>query len=175
MRMALTLDKADLDSHEAASDRLMAFLRLALHSDPELIEIPTLVMGHSLVRSLVCSHRSLTRLLRTVRFARALRCAHLFARSLTHLLLSSWDSAIFLSSFQGVLNHCANRENREQHSLSAKTSSYCWTTGKNNFTFIIALSAWFVLLMQLTACEQTKKRDVCVYAEWFSCLRPKLR
>ena len=31
------------------------------------------------------SHRSLVRLLRTARFARALRCAHSFARSLTSL------------------------------------------------------------------------------------------
>ena len=33
----------------------------------------------------VCSHRSLVRLLRTARIARALRCAHSFARSLTSL------------------------------------------------------------------------------------------
>ena len=37
------------------------------------------VLGHSLVRSLVRSHRSLIRLLRTGRFARALRCAHSLA------------------------------------------------------------------------------------------------
>jgi len=78
-----------------------------LHSDPECLEIATLVMGHSLVRSLVRSHRSLVRLLRTARFARALRCAHSFARSLTHSLPSSWDSGIFLSYFQSVLDHCA--------------------------------------------------------------------
>ena len=47
--------------------------------------IQTVVLGHSLVRSLVRSHRSLVRLLRTVRFARALRCAHSLARSLTSL------------------------------------------------------------------------------------------
>merc|ERR1712136_322498 len=47
--------------------------------------IQTEVLGHSLVRSLVPSHRSLVRLLRTARFARALRCAHSFARSLTSL------------------------------------------------------------------------------------------
>ena len=46
----------------------------ALDSDPVLIEIATLVMGHSLVRSLVC-------LLHTAHFARALRCAHSFACS----------------------------------------------------------------------------------------------
>ena len=35
--------------------------------------------GHLLVRSLVPSHRSLIRLLRTASFARVLRCAHSFA------------------------------------------------------------------------------------------------
>ena len=37
------------------------------------------VQGHSLVRSLVRSHCSLIRLLRTARYARALRCAHSLA------------------------------------------------------------------------------------------------
>ena len=39
------------------------------------------VQGHSLVRSLVHSQCLLMRLLRNARFARALRLAHLFARS----------------------------------------------------------------------------------------------
>ena len=54
------------------------------------------VLGHSLLRSLVRSHRSLIRLLRTARFARALRCAHSFARSLTHSLRSSWERDLCL-------------------------------------------------------------------------------
>ena len=41
-----------------------------------------LVLGHSLVRSLVCSHRSLVCLLRSARFARALCYALSFAHSL---------------------------------------------------------------------------------------------
>ena len=41
------------------------------------------VLGHLLLRSLVRLYRSLIRLLRTAHFARALRCAHSFARSLT--------------------------------------------------------------------------------------------
>ena len=48
------------------------------------------VLGHSLVRLLICSHRSLIRLLHP---ACMLRCAHLFARSLTSLtpsLLGQW-------------------------------------------------------------------------------------
>ena len=40
--------------------------------------------GHSLVRSLVRSHRSLICLLRTGRFVCTLHCAHSFARSLTY-------------------------------------------------------------------------------------------
>ena len=56
-------------------------------------------MGHSFIRSLVRSHRSLVRFLRTARFAA-------LVRSLAHSLLSSWDSEIFLSTFQSVLDHC---------------------------------------------------------------------
>ena len=66
-------------------------------------------LGHSLVRLLVHSHRSLTCLLRTARFillpSLARCCVHSFARSLTHSLPSSWDNGIFLSNFQCVLNH----------------------------------------------------------------------
>ena len=54
------------------------------------------VLGHSLLRSLIRSHRSLIRLLRTARFARALRCTHSFARSLTRSLRSSWESDLCL-------------------------------------------------------------------------------
>ena len=67
---------------------------LPFHCGPEKPRIPMSVLGHSLVCSLVRSHRShrsLIRLLRTARFARALRCAHSFARSL-HSLPRSWDS-----------------------------------------------------------------------------------
>ena len=44
------------------------------------------VLGHSLLCSVFCSHRSLIRLIRTARFARALRCAPLrsFVHSLAH-------------------------------------------------------------------------------------------
>ena len=54
------------------------------------------VLGHSLLRSLVRSHRSLIRLLRTARFARALCCAHSLARSLTRSLRSSWERGLCL-------------------------------------------------------------------------------
>ena len=47
------------------------------------------VLGHSLLRLLVRSQRSLIRLLRTARFARALHCAHSCTRSLTRSLRSS--------------------------------------------------------------------------------------
>ena len=48
------------------------------------------VLGHSLVRLLVRSHRLLIRLLRNARFARALRCAHSFAHSLIPELVEKW-------------------------------------------------------------------------------------
>ena len=47
-----------------------------------------IVLGHLLVRS----HRKLICSLCTAHFARALRFAHLFARSLTHSLPSWWES-----------------------------------------------------------------------------------
>ena len=74
-----------------------------MHCDSEPLKIGTLVMSHSLIRSPVRSHRSLTRLLGTACFARApLRS---FARSLIHLLPNSWDNGIsFFSNFQCVLN-----------------------------------------------------------------------
>ena len=55
------------------------------HCGPEQPKIHTEELGHSLVRLLVCSHRSLVGLLQIARFARALRCAHWFARLLTSL------------------------------------------------------------------------------------------
>ena len=47
---------------------------------PHQPRIQTEVLGHLLVRSLVCSHRSLVHLLRTTRFARALYCANSLTR-----------------------------------------------------------------------------------------------
>ena len=48
-------------------------------------DVSTGPLARPFARSLVCSHRSFVRLLRTARFARPLRCAHSFARSLTSL------------------------------------------------------------------------------------------
>ena len=59
-----------------------SFAMEALHSDSEFLEIGMFIMGHSLIPSLVRSHLSLVRLLRTARLARALRFAHLSACSL---------------------------------------------------------------------------------------------
>ena len=69
------------------------------------------VLGHLLICSLVCSRRYLICLLSIARFARALCCAYLFARSLTHLVPSSWESGFclwiewidFIVSTHGVL------------------------------------------------------------------------
>ena len=69
--------------------RIDASNNTPLHLGLEQTRIKTLVLGHSLVRLLVRSHRSLVRSLRTARFARALRCAHSFARSLTSLTPSA--------------------------------------------------------------------------------------
>ena len=60
------------------------------------MKLTRIVLGHSLLCSIVCSHRSLIRLLRTARFARALRCAHSFARSLTRSIRRSWESDLCL-------------------------------------------------------------------------------
>ena len=60
------------------------------------------VLAHSLLHSLARSHRSLIRLLRTACFARALCCAHSFARSLTRSLRSSWERGFCL------WNECVN-------------------------------------------------------------------
>ena len=61
------------------------------------------VMGHNFFCSaknqnmLVRSHRSLIHLLRTACFARALRYAHSFVRSLTRVLLNLWRSDVTAS------------------------------------------------------------------------------
>ena len=69
------------DSRETEKRKEMRERAQASHCGPEQSRNQTAVKGHSLVRS----HRSLLRLLQTASFARALRCAHSFARSLTSL------------------------------------------------------------------------------------------
>ena len=64
------------------------------------------LLGHSLLRSLVRSHHSLIRLLRTARFAHALCCAHLFARLLPHSFRTSWERD-FCLWFHSVSANCA--------------------------------------------------------------------
>ena len=61
-----------------------------IHCGTEQPRIQTEVLGHSLHRSLVHLHHSLVCFFRPAHFARALRCAHLFARSLTPLLERKW-------------------------------------------------------------------------------------
>ena len=56
-----------------------------LHCGLKQTRIEMKVLGHSLVRLLVRSHRSLVHLLRTALFARTLRFAHSFFRLLTSL------------------------------------------------------------------------------------------
>ena len=61
------------------------------------------ILSHSLVRPLSRSHRSLSRLPRAARFARALSCAHSFVRSLTQLLPSAWERGLQPISSLGTL------------------------------------------------------------------------
>ena len=73
-----------LRSYEDEIDFTEDFVRYFGRKQPR---IQTEVLGHSLVRSLVCSHCSLVCLLWTARFTRALHCTHSFARSLAPLLV----------------------------------------------------------------------------------------
>ena len=54
------------------------------------------VLGQSLLHSFVRSHRSFIYLLRTARFARALRCAHSSARSLAHSVSGAHGNEIYV-------------------------------------------------------------------------------
>ena len=80
---------------------------LAAHYGRKQPRKQTEVLGHSLVHSLVCSHRSLVCLLRTARFARALRCTHSFVRSHRSLrsFTRSWESEFLMSQNDLVLSH----------------------------------------------------------------------
>ena len=60
-------------------------MALAMQYGLEQTRNETQVLGHSLIRLFVRYHLSLAPLLRPARFARALRCAHSFARLLTSL------------------------------------------------------------------------------------------
>ena len=93
------------------------------------------VLGHLILHSLVRSHRSLIRFLRTARFARALRRTHSFARSLRSSLESGFclwiervDFTSFLQIVQWVKNVCFPpllllakgflRESQSRHSMT---------------------------------------------------------
>ena len=79
------------------------------HYGPKQSRILTAVLGHSLDRLFVRSHRSLVRLLRTARFARALRCAHSLTRSLAHFAhsLARGKVNFWMSQNDLVLSHSA--------------------------------------------------------------------
>ena len=71
--------------------------RVSDATDPQWVEwLWNRRISHSFLRSLFRSYRSFIWLLRTTRFARALRHAHSFARSLTHSLRSSWERGFCL-------------------------------------------------------------------------------
>ena len=71
----------------------------------------------------------LMRLLRTARFARALRCALSFARSLTHSLPSSWDRGILMCGFSSVLDHCVGVKLPIVDSFCRQMISLCQSAG----------------------------------------------
>ena len=79
-------------------------------SDSKLLEIGMIVMGHSFICKIVRSHRSLvgcSSLLPSLAlFAALTRSFAALATSFAHSLQSSWESGLFESEIQGVLNHC---------------------------------------------------------------------
>ena len=92
------------------NDSTILILPHYCYSEPR--KIGTLVLGHSLVRSLIRPHRSLICLLRTARFAHALHCAHSFVRSLARSLAPELMGKSFLfmnwmRRFHAVLTHSA--------------------------------------------------------------------
>ena len=72
-----------------------------MHCGLEHARIWTVVLGHSLIRLLVRSHCSLIHLLRTTRFACALRCAQSFACLLTLLTPLLMGKRFFLYEMNG--------------------------------------------------------------------------
>ena len=96
---------------EKGQDHQKSLLRdFYVHSGPEQPRIQTAKLGHSLVRLLVRSHCLLVRLLRTARFARALRCAYSLARSLAHFVHSLAHGKVndwmgILSVFFSIFDH----------------------------------------------------------------------
>ena len=92
----------------------------AEHCGPEPPRILTEVLGHSLVRSIVCSHRSLICLLRTTRFARALRCAHSW--------VSEWlDGYLFCVLFYSGPQYDAEARARWREMLVWMTNTFTWS------------------------------------------------
>ena len=93
-----------------------------LHYGRKQPRIQTEILGHSLVRSLIRSHRSIFRLLRTARFARALRCAHSFARSLTLLTPSLVRKGmirwLFILCFLSIFDHSGGEFSRASLNLT---------------------------------------------------------
>ena len=123
------------------------------------------VLGHSLLRSLLHSHRSPICLLRTARFARALRFAHSFARSLTHSLRSSWERGFCLWN---------KRVDFIQFQPTEPRSTSCSTSSKMNCNhrkskFILYI-LYIELLMNSITCTQNLSFHVQTLARWSSFL-----
>ena len=80
-----------------------SFVKIQLeHSDCEPLEIGILIMGHSFICSLIC-----------------------LLAPLTYSLLSSWDSEIFSSNFQSLLNHCAEKRRSLKSDVDHRENRRC--------------------------------------------------
>ena len=98
------------------------------------------VLGHSLLRSLVRSHRSLIHLLRTARFARARRRAHSFTDSLTHALahgkidLFQRIECVNFIQFQSILRARVQGRGRTGERARARGYDYARARGRRSST-----------------------------------------
>ena len=94
-QLFLSRSRSQAWRHESVSDKWMLDTR---HWCTMTVKSTRRVLGHSLLRLLVCSHHSLIPLLCTARSVCAVRYAQTFARSLTHSLWSAgeWGSCLWI-------------------------------------------------------------------------------
>ena len=88
-----------------------------LHCGPEQPRIQTEVLGHSLVHSLIRSHRSFVHLLCTDCFARVLHCAYL-PHSLAHGTVNNWMAFFCFFLFWTIVN-LRRRGNKKERGRAA--------------------------------------------------------
>ena len=124
-----------------------------MQCDSEPLRIGALVMSHSLIRSLVRSHRALIRLLHTARFARApLRSfARLLAQSLAPALVGQWN--IFVQFSMGPESQWNDHEIDAQSTgpftrlLARSLAPHTRTAHSFAFSALLALLTRFAALI----------------------------